>query len=178
MTIEPKEHGRSSVPGARYTIRRLEPDDAEACFRIRTDAFVQRFYAEMGPEGVAAGINAYLPSDYARLAETSPAFVAVEEGVVVGFAALRVVDEATAGIHFLYVRLDRTGRGIGRVLVERLESCVRGDYPQIARIVLNTAVPRYNQGFYERMGYVHGGEGVCHYPGRSVRAVQMVKELK
>jgi GNAT superfamily N-acetyltransferase len=158
-------------------IRRFEPGDAEACFRIRTEAFVKRFYAEMGPDGVAAGINAYLPGDHVRLAETAPAFVAVEEGDVVGFGALRFLDHSTAGIRFLYVRLDRTGRGIGRALVERLEEHVRREHPGIRRIVLNTAVPQYNQAFYERMGYVDGGEGMCQYPEGPVRAVQMVKSL-
>jgi ribosomal protein S18 acetylase RimI-like enzyme len=163
---------------APYTIRDFEPHDAEACFRIRTDAFVKLFYAEMGPQGVAAGINAYLPNDYVRLAKTSPTFVAVEEEVVVGFAALRFVDDSTAGIRFLYVRLDRTGRGIGRALVGSLEDFVRKEHPRIERMVLNTAVPRYNQAFYERLGFVSGGESVVQYPDGPVTAIRLVKALR
>jgi ribosomal protein S18 acetylase RimI-like enzyme len=165
----------SRVP---YTIRAFEAHDADACFRIRTDAFVKLFQAEIGPAGAAAGINAYLPTDYVHLAQTSPAFVADEAGEVIGFVALRFVDDSTVGIHFLYVRLDHTGRGIGRALVERLEDCVRKEYPQIQRMVLNTAVPRYNQAFYERLGFVNSGDSVIHYPDGPVTAIRLEKMLR
>ncbi len=161
-----------------YTIRGFRPDDAEACFRIRAEAFVKRFYAEIGPEGVVAGINAYLPSDYVRLAESSPTFVAVQEEVVIGFVTLCFVDDTTSRILFLYVRLDRTGEGIGSALVRFLEEYVRKEHPHIRQIVLNTAVPRYNQAFYERMGYVRRGESVCQYPDGPVTAIRLVKELR
>jgi len=39
-------------------IRDFEPADAEACFRIRAEAFIKLFYDEIGPDGVVAGINA------------------------------------------------------------------------------------------------------------------------
>jgi ribosomal protein S18 acetylase RimI-like enzyme len=163
---------------APYTIRNFEPHDAEACFRIRTDAFVKLFYAEIGPQGVAAGINAYLPDDYVRLAKNSPTFIAVEDQEPVGFVTLRFVDGSTARILFLYVRLDRLGSGIGSALVGSLEDFVRKEHPQIERIVLNTAVPQYNQAFYERLGFVSSGESVVQYPDGPVTAVRLVKTLR
>lgn len=57
-----------------YIVRRFEPEDAEVLFRIRADAFVREFCSELGPKAVAAGIKAYMPSDYVRMGHTMCTF--------------------------------------------------------------------------------------------------------
>lgn len=52
--------------------RPFEPDDAEFCFRIRSQSFIQKFYGELTAEEVAAGVNAFMPSDFMRMAEEMP----------------------------------------------------------------------------------------------------------
>ncbi len=44
--------------GQPITFRPFAAGDAEFCFKVRSEAFVRVFYDEVGPEVVAAGINA------------------------------------------------------------------------------------------------------------------------
>ena len=50
-------------------IRVFMPSDADFCFRVRSSAFIQKFYNEIGSEAVTAGVNAFMPSDYILMAE-------------------------------------------------------------------------------------------------------------
>ncbi|MBC8253279.1 MAG: hypothetical protein H8E35_04535, partial [Ardenticatenia bacterium] len=77
------------------TIRPFRPEDAEACFRIRAEAYIREFYEELGPEAVAAGVNAYMPDDYVSMSETMPSFVAELDGDVAGFCMIRFLDATT-----------------------------------------------------------------------------------
>lgn len=158
-------------------IRRFESFDAEVCFRIRTEAFIKLFYDEIGPDGVAAGINAYLPEKYIQMAETMPIFMAVDGKVQIGFIAARFIEFATIEILFLYIRLDYLRKGVGSQLISYLENWVRKHHPQIEQIIVDTAVPKYNQTFYEKCGYSKIGESECQYPERSVKAIRLMKKI-
>lgn len=151
--------------------------DAEACFRIRAEAFIKIFYDEIGPEGVAAGINAYMPSKYVFMSETMPMFVAVNDETPIGFITLRFLEDSEIEILFLYIQLDCLGKGIGAGLVRYAEDWIRKQYPETSRIVLDTAVPKYNQKFYEKIGYTKAGESMCQYPDGPVKAIRLKKEL-
>jgi GNAT superfamily N-acetyltransferase len=158
-------------------IRYFKPSDAETCFRIRVEAFVKLFYDEIGSDGVVKGINAYLPITYIQMSETMPIFVAVDGRVQIGFIASRFVDHTTMEILFLYIRLDYLRKGIGTQLVRYLEDWIRKQHPAIERIIVDTAVPKYNQKFYEKIGYSIAGESECQYPDGSLRAIRLIKEL-
>lgn len=43
-------------------IRQFASDDAEFCFKVRSKAFIEKFYGELTPETVAAAVNAAAPS--------------------------------------------------------------------------------------------------------------------
>ena len=161
-----------------FEIRKFQPEDAEACFRIRAEAFIKIFYDEIGPNGVAAGINAYMPSKYALMGEKMPIFVAVNNQEQIGFITLRFNDDSTIEILFLYIRFDCIGRGVGSELVRVAEDWVRKHHPEIGLMVVDTAVPSYNQKFYEKIGYKKIGESQCQYPDGPVRAVRLMKELR
>lgn len=158
-------------------IRPFSIEDAEACFRIRSEAFVREFYEEIGPEAVAAGVNAFMPDDYKRMAKTRPCFVAEDNGDPVGFYTLKIINDTTAELLFLYVKLDRIKSGIGTNLARHAERWLAEKYPGITDLILDTIIPRYNQAFYERLGYSHIEERTCCYPGREVRAVRLGKKL-
>lgn len=81
-------------------------------------------------------------------------------------------------ILFLYVRLDYLRKGIGAQLVRYLENWVRKQHREIERIRVDTAVPKYNQEFYEKIGYSKAGESEYQYPNGSIKAVRLVKELR
>ena len=53
----------------------------------------------------------------------------------------------------------------------------RASFPGISRLVLVTAVPAYNQAFYERLGYTGVGEEEIAYPTATVAVVKMAKDL-
>jgi hypothetical protein len=46
-------------------IRRFEARDAEICSKIRSEAFIQKFYGELSPRETSAGVNAFMPNDSA-----------------------------------------------------------------------------------------------------------------
>ena len=158
-------------------IRNFESSDAETCFRIRVEAFVKLFYDEIGPDGVVKGINAYLPIKYIQMDETIPIFVAVDSKAQIGFIASRFIDRTTIEILFLYIRLDYLRKGIGTKLVRYLEDWIRKQHPEINRIIVDTAVPKYNQKFYKQIGYSIVGESECQYPDGSLKAIRLTKEL-
>jgi len=158
-------------------IKEFQPSDAEACFRIRSEAFIKLFYDEIGADGVAAGINAYLPKKYIQVAESMPIFIADDGQEQIGFIASRFIQNATIEILFLYIRLDYLRKGIGGLLVKYLENWIAKHHPEIKQIIVDTAVPKYNQIFYEKMGYSEIGESVCHYPDGSVSAVRLMKVI-
>jgi ribosomal protein S18 acetylase RimI-like enzyme len=160
------------------TVRSFEPSDAEACFRIRSEAFIRKYGDRLGAEGVAALVNSYMPSDFVRMSETMRWFVAEEGGVPVGFCTIRFLDETAAELLFLYVRLDRHGRRIGTDLLRHGEDWLRRHRPEVNDFVLDTVHPDYNQGFYEKMGFeVRGRRRIDRHDAR-LPAVHMGKSLR
>jgi GNAT superfamily N-acetyltransferase len=158
-------------------IKRFWPSDAEDCFRIRASAFIKLFYDEIGSDAVAKGVNAFMPADYIRFAEKQPVFVAFEDLTPVGFIAARFIDQSTIEILFLYVHLDFLGKGIGTMLISHFESWLGKHHKRLQQILVDTAVPKYNQRFYEKIGYSKVGNSECQYPDGSISAVRLAKKL-
>lgn len=163
-------------PGT-LTIRPFGAADAEACFRIRTEAFVRDFYPHQDPQVIAEGINAYLPSDYVRLGETARVRVATDVDQVVGFYVVRFPEPGVAELMLLYVKAGYKGQGLGTLLLRHLESWLAESHPEVRRVVLDTIVPGFNGQFYEKQGYAADGVSELRYPGLTVKAVRMAKKL-
>lgn len=113
------------------SIRPFEKTDAETVFKLRAAAFVTQFLNELGPERCAAGINAYKPSDYARMAESMQFFIAEEAGTQVGFYTIRLDDLHTAELLFIYIANSHLHRGIGRELIRHSEEWIRKNWPDV-----------------------------------------------
>jgi ribosomal protein S18 acetylase RimI-like enzyme len=158
-------------------IRPFNPSDAEACLNMRGEAFTRVFSEGLKPEMVSAGANAYDDSDFTRMAETMPSFVAWKGNYPVGFYTVRLLDRSTAEILFLYVNLDHFKQGIGCHLLQHMEKWLAERYPEVSNIVLNTAIPLYNQKFYEKFGYSVIGRSVCTYHYAEIPAVRLAKKL-
>jgi len=101
-------------------IRYFEARDAETCFKIRSAAFIQKFYDELGACATSAGVNAFMPDDYVRMARTSPFFVAEDADRVIGFFAIHRKDKRVAEIPLIYIELNQLGRKIGRIFMEHI----------------------------------------------------------
>ena len=70
-------------------IRKFKPDDAEICFRLRSNAFIQKFHNELSLQEIASAVNAYMPVDYIRMAEEMPFFIVEENDRIFGFFNLK-----------------------------------------------------------------------------------------
>lgn len=176
--MPPDSDASETATSSVIKLRPFTAADAEDCFRIRTEAFLQEFFYEQDPAVIAAGINAYLPSDYIRMSETAYACVATDEDRVIGFFVLKILDPATAELMLLYLASGYKGKGIGTLLIDHMESWLGEYHPGVSQVELDTIVPGYNQKFYEKMGYVEDGESELRYPGMTVKAVRMAKKLR
>ncbi|UCE19858.1 MAG: GNAT family N-acetyltransferase [Gemmatimonadota bacterium] len=157
--------------------RPFESSDAQACFAMRYEAFTRMFRQELSPHAVELGAKAYNSAEFGRMIGAMDSFVAVVDDQPVAFCTLRLLGESTAEILFLYVKLGSVKCGIGTGLVRYVEKWVAGHYPNISRLILDTAVPKYNQRFWEKVGYSKMKESVCRYPDGEIPAVRMGKSM-
>ena len=159
-------------------IRRFEPGDGPACHAMRREAFLKVFSAELEGDAIEAGADAFDVTGFGQLLGSTDSFVAIEEGERVGFCTIRYPHPETAEILYVYVDLARVGRGIGKRLVGHAERWITEKHPEVTSIILDTAVPKYNRAFYEKLGYQELGPTVCRYPTGAVAAVRLVKRLR
>lgn len=159
------------------TLRAFLPDDAEFCFKVRTKAYIVAFFDELGPHAVTAAVNAYMPDDYVRMAETHPCFIVENHGERVGFVTLKRHDATTAEIPLLYLDLAEVGRGIGKWCMRSIQTWVTAHWPGVNTLVVETIIPRYNGGFYRKMGFAQIGETFCCFPDGNVKAIRFEKSL-
>ena len=161
----------------RMVIRCLEARDAEVCFKIRSDAFIQKFYGELGPRATSAGVNAFMPDDYVRMAQSNPFFVAEDAGGTIGFFSIARNDANVAEIPLLYIDLDHLGQKIGRAFIKYIEHWIKTNWPEVTTLIVDTVIPKYNSGFYRKAGFLPSGKAVCNFPAMDVPALRLVKKL-
>ena len=159
-------------------LREFSQEDAEFWFRVRLEAFVNKFYSEIGPEAVAAGINAYLPADYVRISEEMPIMIAEYRGKRIGFVSMKRLSETTAEIPLIYLRLSELGKGYGTQALRRAEEWIRRQWPDVEKIIIDTIIPEYNGGFYVKSGYIRTGTASCDFPDMTVAAVRFEKQIQ
>ena len=157
--------------------RRFERQDAEFCFKVRSAAFIQKFYGELSPKEVAAGVNAYMPDDYALLAEKIPLFIVEDKGSPLGFFAIKRKDNRVAELLLIYIDLNHLGRGIGGASIQFIEKWLPANWPEITSLIVDTVIPEYNQAFYQGVGFAPDGETFCEFGGEKVRALRLRKKI-
>ena len=158
-------------------IRSFLPNDAEFCFKVRSKAFIQRFYGELTPEEVSAAVNAYMPNDYIRMSENMPFFIVEQNGTSIGFFALRRKDSSTAEILLMYINLDSIGQGIGSSCIDYIERWLSSNWREVSTLIVDTVIPKYNSGFYKKVGFIPSEYTFCEFLGQRVKALRLVKEL-
>jgi GNAT superfamily N-acetyltransferase len=158
-------------------IRAFTPDDAESCFRFRSNAFIQKFHTELSPREIAAAVNAYMPDDYTRMALEMPFFMVEENGKSIGFFNLKRKDETTAELPLIYVDLDALGRGIGTACINFIAQWLSSNWKDVTRLIVDTVIPKYNGRFYEKMGFKPVGKSYCEFMGRKIKALRLAKDL-
>ena len=159
------------------TIRPADRRDARVCLEMRRSAVLEVFSRYMDERLTAAGANAYELDEFSGYLMDMPTSVAVVDGQVVGFCTVRRRDDEEAELLWLYVGLGFLRRGVGSSLARHAEEMVCSLFPGVARIVLVTGVPAYNQAFYEHLGYRELGTEEVAYPAASATMVKLGKEL-
>jgi ribosomal protein S18 acetylase RimI-like enzyme len=126
-------------------IRPMRPGEADVCERILRSL----------PDwfGIEEALVQYV-QDLPRL-ET---LVAIDDGKIAGFLAIRIHNPSSAEIHVMGVRPELHGRGIGRSLVAAAEASLRER--SFAFLEVKTLGPsrpdgpyERTRGFYQRMGF-------------------------
>ncbi len=159
------------------SIRSFKDSDAETVFKLRAEAFVTQFFEELGPERCAAGVNAYMPNDYLRMAKEMKFFIAEDRGKPVGFYTIKLDDEKTAELLFIYIATKYLRQGIGSQLIHHSEEWIRKNWPTVRTYVVDTGIPKYNGDFYRRMGFVDSGASACPFPDLPIPALRLSKSL-
>jgi GNAT superfamily N-acetyltransferase len=158
-------------------IRKFKPDDAEACFRLRSDAFIQKFNDELSLQDIASAVNAYMPGDYIRMAQEMPFFIVEENGRIYGFFNLKREDLNTAELPLIYVGLDALGKGIGSACIDYIEEWLSSNWKEVTHLIVDTVIPKYNGKFYEKMGFKSICDTYCEFLGHRLKALRLAKKL-
>jgi GNAT superfamily N-acetyltransferase len=160
-------------------IRLFKPSDAETCFRLRSNAFIQKFNGELSPRDIAAAVNTYMPKDYIRMAKKMPFFVIEERehGHIIGFFNLKRKDLKTAELPLIYIDLDHLGKGIGAACIEYIERWIVTNWKEVVSLMVDTVIPKYNSKFYVKVGFSPIGGAYCEFMGRRIKALRLVKKL-
>ena len=159
------------------TFRQFGPGDAEFCFRVRSAAFIIKFYGELSSQEVAAAVNCYMPSDYDKMAEEQKVFLCEENGQRLGFFILKRHDHSTAEMPLLYFDLKHLNKGLGCITMKYAEEWIKTNWKEVTALLVDTVIPKYNGGFYKKMGFTFNGHVSFEFNGLKVKAVRFSKQL-
>ncbi|UCD31719.1 MAG: GNAT family N-acetyltransferase [Desulfobacterales bacterium] len=158
-------------------IRQFKPDDAESCFRLRSNAFIQKFHHELSPQDIAFAVNAYMPDDYIRMAKEMPFFIVEHSDKIIGFFNLKQKDTTTAELQQIYIALDTLGKGIGSACIEYMEQWLSSNWKDVCTLIVETIIPQYNSEFYKKVGFEPIGDTFCEFLGHKIKALRLAKNL-
>jgi GNAT superfamily N-acetyltransferase len=158
-------------------IRKFIPSDADFCHRTRSVAYRELFRDELGAETAEASASAYQPDDYITMAQDHECFIVEQNDLPVGFFTIRQHNPATAEIPLIYLDLNHLHKGLGSACVRFVEDWVCSHWPTVRELFVDTIIPGYNAGFYRKMGFSETGDVACCFPGVSVPALRLRKDL-
>jgi GNAT superfamily N-acetyltransferase len=157
--------------------RPFSENDAVFCFKTRSNVFIQKFSGELSPEEVAACVDAYMPDDYIRMSRKRPVFIVEENDSPLGFFTLKRLEVNTAELPLIYVDLDRLGSGIGSACIKYIGRWLAANWPEVDALIVDTVIPLYNGGFYQKAGFVPQEEIYCEFAGLKIKALRLAKSL-
>lgn len=172
-----RDQKRNNKKVACPLFRCFQTHDAEFCYNTRRSAYVHEFPGELSPQEVTAAMNAYSPADYIRMAEHMPFFIVESNNKRVGFFTLKRLDMHTAEIPLVYISLDSIGKGLGSACITFIEKWIPENWPDIRLLIVDTIIPKYNSGFYQKVGFTSGEHVFCKFGELKVNAVRLMKQL-
>ena len=152
-------------------IRLAEKSEAEAISRLASELTVTHSGSTLqvgGLENLLRSMN--VDSTITRMTDGFPHWVALEDGAIVGVAAVK----PPSHIYHLFVRSDRQGTGIGRRLMNEAlwfisETCGRAT----VTVTVNSSLNAVDA--YRRFGFRDAGDEVVD--GAGVRFQPMSRDL-
>jgi hypothetical protein len=75
----------------------------------------------------------------------------------------------------MYVDLDCLGTGIGAACVDFMERWLKENWPEIDTLLVGTVIPKYNSGFYRKVGFESSESTYCEFLGRRLTALRLAK---
>ena len=157
--------------------RKFESRDAAFCFKVRSNAFIQKFYGELTPVEVAAGVNSYLPDDYIRMSEEMHFFIVEDGDIRLGFFTITRTDERRAELALIYLDLKHLGKGVGKSCIQFIEKWLVSNWPEVETLIVDTVIPKYNSAFYKSMGFIPDEPVFCELSGLKIKALRLRKKI-
>jgi GNAT superfamily N-acetyltransferase len=133
------------VTGALWSIRRATAADAAAISAVVLQALEQTNAKDYPPDVIAEVAANFSPERVAARMSSRAVFVVTERDAIVGTGSLE-----SATVRSMFVHPGLQGRGIGRALLEHIESHARAQ--GLARLEVPSSIGA--EGFYRRMSYV------------------------
>ena len=153
------------------TLRPALPLDIAALWALRTVAVRVSCATHYAPEQIAAWTASPVPDGYAAMLAAGGGIVALQDGVLAGYAML---DADKQEVDAVFVDPARAGLGIGKRLLAALEQLAR----QRGMVRLRLSASLNAVPFYRAAGFVAlREEAYAHPSGISLASVAMEKAL-
>jgi len=111
------------------------------------------------------------PDIFNSVFKKEKAFIAVIDDKSVGFASYRLTDKNVVELGSLYVALEEQGKGIGKKLLEFVESQVNSGWYLYAKVLSNAP---WSVSFYSKNGFVKATDMDCVMLGTKQNSWEMV----
>ena len=155
--------------------RKFRNEDAGFCFETRSSAFIKEFNKELTSAVIKACLSAYSVSDFIAISNNAELFIAENHWGRVGFFVIERLDENTAEVPLIYFSLNVVRQGYGREAIAFIEDWISINWPEVKEIIVQTIIPKYNSGFYQKMGYTEADHSIMHFGEKGVRVVRFGK---
>ena len=152
------------------TIRRATQRDRESIWNVHIRAIQEICKSHYSPKEIADWSEVLKPIRYNEPIKRGSFFVAVDDNVIVGFGNL---NQDSGEIEAVYVAPAYVGRGVGRQILQALESVAR----EVGLTVLRLSSSLNAVQFYENAGYRRQKQKRYLLPCEMVACLPMVKEL-
>ena len=152
------------------TIRRATQEDIESIWNVHIRAIQEACKSRYSSKEIEDWSQVLRPARYNQPIKRGSFFVAVDDNLIVGFGNL---NQDSGEIEAVYVAPEYVGRGVGREILQVLESVARDLGLPILRLSSSLNAVQ----FYENAGYRRQNQKRYLLPGEMVACLPMVKEL-
>ena len=152
------------------TIRRAAQEDIESIWNVHIRAIQEVCKSHYSSNEIEGWSEVLKPARYNKPIKRGSFFVAVDDNLIVGFGNL---NQNNGEIEAVYVAPEYVGRGVGREILQALESAAQ----DLGLTILRLSSSLNAVQFYENAGYRGQKQKRYLLPGETVACLPMVKEL-